>query len=260
MALSRADLVVGTSAGSLVALRLAAGRSMTAQFRLLAGPRSPVRRMLMLLYARAAPPGAADLAQAISRGPRSTEATRRERGGEALAARTMPAAALLAFTAVVVRVARWPRARTACVAVDAVTGRLAPLTAADRVSPVRAAAASSAVPTVYPPVRVNGVPHIDGGTRSATNADLAHKYGTVLIIVDHAFVEGDGPLSRAQLDRELAVLRAAGCRVILVEPDAASRATLAGAMDPATIVPAAREGLRQGREVEAARIRRGWVG
>ena len=40
-----------------------------------------------------------------------------------------------------------------------------------------AVASSCAVPWVYPPVTINGRRYMDGGARSATNADLAAGHG-----------------------------------------------------------------------------------
>src|SRR2546426_468699 len=49
-------------------------------------------------------------------------------------------------------------------------------------APARAAAWSSWVPGLFPPITINGRRYIDGGMRSGTNADLAKGHERVLII------------------------------------------------------------------------------
>lgn len=259
--LDRADLVVGTSAGALMAARLAGGADMRREVRLLAGPRSPVRRLLTGVY-RLAPTMPAgevnDMLAALDTQAPSTPASRRESGAQALAARTMPEWAFLAFVGVVVRRMRWPDTPLLMVCADAHTGGRRPVGRGSGVTVVRAAAASAAVPRLYPPVRLDGRPCIDGGTCSALNADLAAGHGRVLVVTCHLPTEGAGPLSRAQVDAEVAALRAGGAEAVLVEPDEASREPLMRALDPAAIVPAAQAGVRQGRRGDAARILAAW--
>ena len=46
----------------------------------------------------------------------------------------------------------------------------------------RAVAASCSVPGAWPPVLIDGIPYMDGGMRSASNADLATGYDKVLVL------------------------------------------------------------------------------
>ena len=46
----------------------------------------------------------------------------------------------------------------------------------------RAVASSCSVPGIYPPITIRGRHYIDGGMRSATNADVAKGYDAVLVV------------------------------------------------------------------------------
>ncbi|MFI6225678.1 patatin-like phospholipase family protein [Nocardia salmonicida] len=128
------------------------------------------------------------------------------------------------------------------VAADAATGERTVFGAADApaVGLSDAIAASWAVPGWFPPVTVDGRRFVDGGAVSAVSADLlAPLKLDEVVIVAPATTEGGaratGPsrferLLRSQmtrgLDREVALLRAAGTRVIRVEPGAAELAAM----------------------------------
>lgn len=92
-----------------------------------------------------------------------------------------------------------------------------------------ALAASCAVPGYFAPVRVGGVPHVDGGCWSASNADVLRRRGLDLVVVVSPLSGRDQRTSwdlpmrrwvRRTLQREVAVLRAAGTAVIVLEPGA----------------------------------------
>lgn len=87
-----------------------------------------------------------------------------------------------------------------------------------------AVACSGAVPSVCAPVEVNGRYFVDGGVASATHLDLLHDTDCDVVIVS-------SPLSmiapmRIFLWAEVRKLRAAGKRVIVVEPTAEARAAM----------------------------------
>jgi NTE family protein len=97
-----------------------------------------------------------------------------------------------------------------------------------------AIAASWAIPGWFPPVEIAGRGHFDGGSVSSVSADLLVPLGLdEVVIVAPMTSEAGAPargLSRVErllrsqmtrgLDREVAALRAAGVRVIRVEPTA----------------------------------------
>lgn len=127
----------------------------------------------------------------------------------------------------------WPdRALWVCT-VDIGTGRRIALGRPDAplVSLPRAIAASCAIPGVYPPVRVGSLTLVDGGAHSTTNLDLAAKAGHRLIIgvAPMAFDTERSPSTAAQLVRrvparqlsnEAALARAGGADVLLIRPTA----------------------------------------
>lgn len=88
---------------------------------------------------------------------------------------------------------------------------------------------------------------MDGGMRSATNADLARGYGRVLILnplgANANFVGGPAEEAKA-LERE-------GSRVLVIEPDAASAAAI-NPLDSAARASSAQAGHAQGRGREFA--------
>lgn len=92
---------------------------------------------------------------------------------------------------------------------------------------------------------VGGRRYIDGGTRSATNADLAAGYARVVILAPIALGSRLVPSPAAQA----AKLREAGARVLLITPSAAARKAFGrNVLDPARRDPAARAGLAQAAE------------
>jgi NTE family protein len=106
----------------------------------------------------------------------------------------------------------------------------------DRQSPRRAVAASCAVPGYFAPVEIGSVDYIDGGAHTPTNADvLATHRVDVVVVVSPMSASGpygagiDGLVRRAAgawLAREVSLLRAAGKRVLVVEPGADVRAVM----------------------------------
>ncbi|MEV0063034.1 patatin-like phospholipase family protein [Nocardia sp. NPDC050718] len=122
-----------------------------------------------------------------------------------------------------------------------------------------AIAASWAIPGWFPPVPVRGRPFVDGGAVSSVSADLLAPLDLdEVVVVAPMTTEGGVPatgLSRVErllrgqmtrgLDREVALLRARGTRVIRVEPGPAELAAMgANFMDsarrPATLAAARR--------------------
>lgn len=143
----------------------------------------------------------------------------------------------------------WPAHDLRVTATDAESGEFRVITRTDGVPLIAAVAASSAIPLSMAPVEIGGRRYIDGGMRSAVNADLAPGSGPVVVLAPTLASFGSG----IPVARQLAAL--AGRRVEVVERDDASKRAQGRKLMDRSIVPAlARAGREQGR-AEAARIR-----
>jgi NTE family protein len=246
--LTDADLVIGTSAGSVVGAQLATQADPNERFtRQLAGPGSEIA-------ARVRPLTMARLAWAVLR-TRSAEQVRRNIGQVARTTRTVPASARREVIAARLPVHTWPDRRLVITAVDAGSGQRVAFDRAAGVDLVDAVAASCAVPGVWPPVPIGGRLYIDGGVRSPANADLAAGGRRVVILAP--LVRGFGPITGVAA--QATELRR-HAQVVVVQPDSAAlKAIGRNVLDPARRAPAARAGLAQARSC-LAQIHQVWSG
>lgn len=261
---SNADSITGTSAGSAVGAQIAMGRTPQQMYAAVAadatrtapsptrgsGNGSPAPNLAPLM----------ELMQRAAKGDADPEALRREIGAFALAANTISEDAFLAtFGQVLANAEAWPHPGYQCTAVDALTGAFVTWTAASGVPLNRAVASSCSVPGIYPPITINGRRYIDGGMRSATNADLARGSDVALVVAVTVGVQGPmAESSRRRLERELAAIRDGGGVAALIEPDAASQDAFGiNLMDFSKRAGAAEAGYAQGK-AEAARIVELW--
>jgi NTE family protein len=204
-----ADLVVGTSAGALVAAWLTTGCGLP--------------DVDELQQERAGRLGPAHVARLLAA---QLYPSRRHAvawlGGRA--ARSWTAAAEADWVATVARGLSglpWP-SNLVIVATDAASGRPAFFSAGQPTDLAAAVAASCAVPGVFPAIRIDGRLHFDGGLRSPANLDLADGADAVIAIA---------PLSGAvrahrRPAHQAAHLTGTGTRVVLIEPDLAGRFAL----------------------------------
>ncbi|WP_395110782.1 patatin-like phospholipase family protein [Actinomadura sp. SCN-SB] len=233
--LYEADLVVGTSAGSLVGAQVASGIDPEARYQAqLASPDGePFARVSRAVLARWA------LAALTSRTPRQVGA---RIGRMALAARTVPEAERRAVIESRLPVRDWPPRPLKITAVEAATGAFTVFDRASGASLVDAVGASCAVPGVWPPVTIGGRRYIDGGVRSAANVDLAAGHRGVVVLAPTT--AGFGPI--AGVGRQVAALRRTGAGVALITPDGRTRAAFGGnSLDPRFRAAAARAGRDQ---------------
>jgi len=245
--LASADLIVGTSAGSVVGADVAAGEDLEAMYQgQLAPPDGqPSARMGLANTARYV---------VIMAGTRDPVRARVKMGRLALGAKTEPEAARRAVFEDRLAGRQWP-ARLKVTAVDALSGELTVFDGDGPAALIDAVGASCAVPGVWPPVTIGGHRYIDGGMRSPANADLADGYERVVIVAPIA--QGLGHMTGAV--RQAAQLAVAGAEVALIRPDkAAVRAIGRNVLDPARRAAAARAGRRQA-QAEAARLRALWL-
>jgi NTE family protein len=109
--------------------------------------------------------------------------------------------------------------------------------------------ASSAIPGYFKPVTIDGFRYVDGGTHSPTNADLLIDRDLDLIVIaapmsvdnySTGWMMTNGALRlfwRNQVQREVAALRSAGHRVLLLEPSIDEARSMGPTlMDPTRIV------------------------
>lgn len=250
--LGTADLVVGTSAGSVVGTFLRAG-----------AVRGAFEQQLSPLPTTYEEPVAVD-AGAIEQG--FTTAVQGATSEQDARARLGAAAQqVTAGQSDDDRVAtfrqtlpspEWPDRAYAVTVVDAVDGSFRVIRAEDGVPLERAVAASCSVPFVWSPVRIDGHPYVDGGARSATNADVAAGFERVLVIA--CSPEGPSPLG-PWLDRAVADLRAAGSQVEVIVADEASRQAFgADSLALSSQRPSAEAGRTQAQR-EAERIGAFWA-
>jgi NTE family protein len=241
--LSGADLVVGTSAGSVVGASVAAGQDFQERYQAQLAPpvgevAAALGRGLLLRYG---------LAMVTSRAPRRVRA---RIGKLALRAKTVPEAERLQVIESRLPVRDWPDTPLRLTAVDAESGEFRAFDRDSGVPLVTAVAASCAVPGVWPPVTIDGRRYMDGGMRSGTNADLAAGYDRVVVLAP--LPRGFGPMPGAE--SLIAALRPRST-VALVNPTGAALASFGrNVLDPAARADAARAGLAQsGSEVDKVR-------
>jgi NTE family protein len=246
--LSGTDLVVGTSAGSVVGAQFANGVGLQEQYGAqLAGPGAERASSLDHGTRRA-------FVGALLRSWRDPVAFRAHVGRIALAADTVPEAERREIIASRLTVPDWPATRLRIAAVDAVSGELAVFDRDSGVDLVDAVTASCAIPGIWPPVTIAGRRYVDGGIASGTNAQLAAGHDTVLMIAPSAI--GGGPVPSARTEAE--ALRRGGSKVLVVAPDKdARKASGRNLGDPAMRGSAARAGRAQAPSV-ATEVRDFW--
>lgn len=251
---------VGTSAGSIVAATLAAGRRPDAgrdaerAYASAAGDAPPrrerrlagaARRLVAavspvapLALAAAAPGGAMIRAAALARGP----AARRSLRGmgpqlDRLGARF--------------------DGRLRISAVDRATGRRVMFGAprAPEASVRDAVLASCSIPWVFAPITIGGREYVDGGALSPSNLDAAPAgHGAhVLCLNPTAAIRAVRLVSRAAVAAESLVLRRRGARIRVIGPDAACAAAMgANLMNGARVDAVLDAAYTQGRALAGA--------
>ncbi|RKR74391.1 patatin-like phospholipase family protein [Frondihabitans australicus] len=253
--LGAADLVVGTSAGSVAGSILRFGQVPLVYAMQAAAPGS--------VPAEDAAPGGPDMAtfservqQAVA-GFTDAQDARARLGRAAIDYSQGAESPLLGQLAAQFPAAfGWPAAPLGVTVVDATTGEFRVLDASSGVELPRAVAASCSVPLVFPPVEIDGVPYVDGGVRSATNADVASGYDSVLVLACGP-EDPANPLG-PQLDAAVATLRGEGSEVhVIVADDESIAAFGANSLSDESRVPSALAGRRQGGAVAAA-VREFW--
>lgn len=247
VAVDEADLIVGTSAGSLVAAIVSAGRlhRVAGEVEFLAR----VPALLGVLSGESALKPSQQRALELFGGATDAEPdTIRHIGHAALAAQAPPPDRLRRSVAAVLAIRRWPAALHTT-AVDAYTGERLVVTADSGISVARAAAASSSVPGLFSPQPLHDRRAMDGGVSgTGTHCDLAAGAGRALVVSlgAHAPATDSGmtnaPGSR---DRELQALTESDTPSLLRGPTSFDLDAL---MDPKQVAAALAAGTAQATE------------
>lgn len=239
------ERVVGTSAGSIVATSLTAGR-----IGRLRGQIAALSKFPPLLRALA-PSGSLRPSQlrALNLFADAVDATTEtvtSIGHAALAAATPDAVRMRANLQVILQTTSWPSPVLHITAVDAYTGERCVITEASQVRPSRAATASSAVPGLFPPQPILDRRCMDGGVSgSGLHLDLlAGARRTIVLALRNGDVPNEAGMTETAgtTEVELAALEAGGTRTYARTPYGISREKL---MSPEAVPQALADGARQ---------------
>ncbi len=236
--LRTADLVVGTSAGSIVGAQIGGGSELSTLYQ---------RQLDGYVSDEPVKLGASTISQFVGAGLMSKNLTDygQRMGRAALKAKTVPEAERRRVIEERVGHDNWPKFRLQITAVDAETGELIVFDSDSGVELVDAVSASCAVPMVWPPVTIGGRKYVDGGMRSTTNVDVVAGCNRVVVIAPMA----KGIRRDSWASTQLASL-GPDIRSVLVEPDAAARSRMGrNSLDPAFRRASAEAGFAQAPSV-----------
>ena len=268
--LTTAGLVVGTSAGSITGAMLTGGDD----------PAQLVDEIEEIFSTGAGGSGADQVAAtalaefmdltfawgSVGDNPAARLEHIRKIGRFAAAAETISEDAFVGSLGTVLAGRPWP-AQFACTAVDIETGEFQVWDATTDVPLERAIASSCSVPGVYPSVTIGGHRYMDGGARSALNADLASGYDVAVVVsvtamelppgIDDPRIGAFLATQRAEISK----LEASGTEVHVIQPDL-EFLTVSGfglnLMDFTILTASAEAGARLGK-LEADRIGSAWA-
>jgi NTE family protein len=252
-----ADLIVGTSAGSVVGTQIALGKTLS---ELIAEQMEPDDGRIGTLMAGIEPSSVLQLFMRWAGIKEMTQEICAEIGAAALAAKTASEEQWVGYFEDHLEGAVWPDRPLLLTAVDCESGEFRTWGRDSGVSLGRAVASSCAVPGLFPPVSINGRRYTDGGVRSGTSADLARGYDSVLIVAPiGARSDGIDPLLGRQARAEAEALGASGSNVELVFTDAATLEAMGvNRMDTSRRGVTTHAGIAQGRAL-ASRLAGSWA-
>ncbi|MDQ1307211.1 MAG: hypothetical protein QG671_3043 [Actinomycetota bacterium] len=246
--LSEADIVVGTSAGSVVA-GLLTGRRLrwfSTQLELLS--KAP-GLMSALAPASDLNPSQQRALNLFSGATDNRPETIHAIGYAALAADAAPAAKMRRSVAAALALRGWPSQALHISTVDTYTGERLILTSAAGVPATHAAAASSAVPGLFSPQPIKGRKCMDGGVSgSGIHSDVVSGAGRALILSLGAMSQmpvATMTIQPTSMADEVAALAANGTPALLRGPEPTDVSKL---MSPAAVPEAIAMGRRQAAE------------
>jgi NTE family protein len=243
---SGADLVVGTSAGSVVGAQITTGQSLD---ELYAEQLEPADReigaelgrltLLRLVPAMVFPGNQRRKLARVGKLSMKAHAPGGEERIEVIRSR--------------IGVVEWPARELKVTAVEAESGEFVAFDKDSGVDILHAVAASCAVPLVWPAVTIEGKHYVDGGMRSTANVDLATGADVVVVIAPL-------PQSFSKATSIRSQLAATGAtRTAVVTPDEQALVDIGkNVLNPAKRADAARTGLRQAADV-VDQVRKAWL-
>ena len=241
--LTDADLVIGTSAGSVVGVDVRSGTPLADFYEVQTRPPGATEiyarmsRLLMAKYVRAI---------VFTRKP---QVARARVGALALRARTEPEDARRKVFESRLPISEWPQGKLQITAIEAASGEFTVFDSASGVPLIDAVGASCAVPGIWPPVTIGGRRYIDGGMRSPANADLAAGCDRVVVLAP--LPRGFGTLE--SVASQAGRLASHGARVVVIQPDKAGIEAIGkNVLDPAHRPGAARAGYAQSADAAEA--------
>ena len=251
---TRADLVIGTSAGSTVAAQITSGTRPAELYAAILAEGPPTHgggaRSGRGPAARVSGPSYVEWSNRIIGAAHDASDMRRRMGAAALEMDASDGSGQTRWRDIVAArlpSRHWPQQPVLIVAVDARTGDPVVFDRHGGVDLVDAVAASTSAMTPY---RIGQDRYINGGYRRSENADLSAGCGRVLVLSPFGGRSRMPPEWRMDLASQVAELRACGSRVETVFPDdRAGDVFGANALDPATRPQAARGGYDQGRDL-----------
>ena len=239
--LTSADAVIGTSAGAIVGAQILSGVPIdelySRQFRDPVGevtthvPISTLARLLVWTLM-----------------PGDEREVRARIGRAALRARTMPESERKRVISSRLPLKLWPNRDLRIAAIDAENGELVVFKRDSGVDLVDAVAASCAVPLVYPPATIGARRFIDGGMRSASNADLARGFDPIVALTPVGVALRRSRTAQGQIES-----LGNDIRSLVVKADAHARKAMGTQfLDPALRAASARAGWTQATSVARA--------
>lgn len=260
--LRSADLLVGTSAGSIVGACLASGRISTAAKAIGLFTKAP-SLVSVMAPTNDFKPSQARAVKSFRESNDSSPDKIREIGRAALAAATPPMRHLPHALFALLRTRSWGSAGLRVVTTDAYTGERVVLTRKSGVSVTRAAAASASVPGIFAPQQIEDRKCMDGGVcGSATHSDIVAGADRVLVLPLADAVPEPGMFCQRpdSLGIELGQLRASGSVVELRVPElsALGEVGTASLMDP-NHIPIAVAAARAQAAADVSGLRDFWL-
>ncbi|NNN12868.1 MAG: patatin-like phospholipase family protein [Acidimicrobiaceae bacterium] len=241
VSLKNADLVVGTSAGSVAGSLLLQTESLLQTFDDYQDTASTGREIVVDFDTIA---WQKNIASVVS-GAKDEQELRRRIGRWAIDAKTISETTRLDAIKSRLISDSWPSSTLAITAIDAFSGDLMVFTAESKVAIALAVAASCAVPGVWPPVTIGSHRYIDGGMRSPINSDLAAGIATVLVLLPNLA----GGRAAQAVEKGINDLKMGASDVLVIASDDRSNSTAGdNPLDPTVRGPAALAGFLQGQK------------